>query len=45
MNTSDEILGRAFSINNRVNELCKTSNVEYIDMWDKFIRSKNLLIA
>ncbi len=37
MNTSNEILGRAFSINNRVKELCKNSNVGYIDMWNEFI--------
>ncbi len=41
MNTSNEILGRAFSMNNRVKELCKTSNVGYIDMWGEFIGLKH----
>ncbi len=41
MNTSNEILGRAFSMNNRVKEMCKTSNVGYIDMWDEFIGLKH----
>ncbi len=41
MNTSKEILGWAFSMNNKVKELCKTSNVGYIDMWDEFIRLKH----
>ncbi len=41
MNTSNERLGRAFSMNNTVNELCKTSNVGYIDMWDEFIGLKH----
>ncbi len=41
MNTSNEILGRAFNINNRVKELCKTSNVGYIDMWNEFIGLKH----
>lgn len=29
----NEILGRAFSMNNRVKEFCKILNVGYIDMW------------
>ncbi len=41
MNTSNEILGSAFSMNNRVKEICKTSNVGYIDMWDKFTGLKH----
>ncbi len=41
MNTSNEILGRAFSMNNRVKEMCKTSNVGYIDMWHEFIGLKH----
>ncbi len=41
MNTSNEILGREFSMNNRVKELCKTSNVGYIAMWDEFIALKH----
>ncbi len=43
MNISNEILGRAFSMN-RVKELCKTSNVGYIDkldMWNEFIGLKH----
>ncbi len=40
MNTSNEILGRTFSMNNRVKEMCKISNVGYIDMWDEFIGLK-----
>ncbi len=39
MKTTNEIVGRAFHKNNRVIELCKTSNVGYINMWDKFIGS------
>ncbi len=42
MNTSNKILGRAFCMNNRVKELCKTSNVGYIDMWDEFIGLKHV---
>ncbi len=41
MNTSNEILGRAFNMNNRVKEMCRTSNVGYIDMWDEFIGLKH----
>ncbi len=43
MNTSTEVLGRAFSMNNRVKEMSKTSNVGYIDMWDTFIGLKAFL--
>ncbi len=42
MNTSNEILGRAFSMNSRVKELCRTSKVEYIDMWDEYIGLNHL---
>ncbi len=42
INTSNKILGRAFSMNNRVKQLCKISNVRYIDMWNKFSGIKHL---